>query len=192
MPIPDNDIGRVPEGGSKLSSTAHQEEISYRKEGDVTATRAYAKRHAKALQQGVDRRREAAVAELTSATPVGPLTHADYMDLIGKDIDGFRKRMREAPIQRRIMSRRLIAKADIANPVSRLQPRSLSFLAPEGSWADFLCGRRGWHGLALNVGGVVVVFLSAYEGVTVALNIAVVDVRAQCSLLFRATSTSAS
>ena len=98
-----------------------------------------------------------------------PVSRFDWRLWMQRNETEFRELMKTAPQERKKRSHRLQARADLPDPVSRLQPR-VERWKPVAEWATILRGRCGWHGIRTS-SGMHLVFLYPLRGDTLVLDL---------------------
>ena len=127
--------------------------------GSALAT--FAAEHKEEFQAVIDTRKDALKAKLeyVKSCSSHPVTHAQWNVWMDEHWEQFREDMRVKPKERRAGSQRVFARADIARPAPRIQPSGVRWTPPKLSWAHILWGREGWHGLKVDTGRIITVYL---------------------------------
>ena len=92
-----------------------------------------------------DARQKAALRlEALEAAQWHPVSRAQWQSWMLENIGTFRERMKTAPGQRRVFSKRLIARDNLPKPAPRLQPQPEPRQKPIADWSNLLYARSGW------------------------------------------------
>ena len=161
--IPDNEIGKV--AAAKAGARTRQS-------GCKETLQTYIRDNKKELMKSLAEMRLQAAEAVKRATPDCLTTTGDWLDYMEAHKDEFRQRMRTATKERRLRSKRLRAREDLAAPAKRILPKPMACGFPPDPWMELLSARHGWHVLVSNGSrDLTVMFVAAYENVTYALDV---------------------